>query len=391
MPDLNTLLAYPDMTAGDLLSQYGSPYGNGMFSGQGRSSQSAPSAMAALGSQDAGGSGWGMPLDRGGIFGQQKWMPGNGIDIFTRRGAPVYAMFDGTLSPYGVPGPGGQIGGMLLQGDNGYTMQSIHTQLRPQGAGRVRKGDVIGYVGDPTMDMLGPYQGMPDGFQHLDLTIGRGRGPFPLQGGDINASQWLQQNGYGSPSTGQTRGPNGAGGGGMGGGMPGMGMPGMGGGPMGMGGLPGMGMPGMPGMGMGGPSGGMFGGPGMGMSGMPGMGMPGMPGMGMSPMFGGGNPFGGMGGGMMGLPPMPPMFGGGAYPVQGFGGLGQFGMQQGIVPNTPGVGIGMLGGGLGPVTGTPGTYSGPSPVLPIGPLPNGGGLPGLGSPFGGFGLGSIFG
>jgi len=66
------------------------------------------------------------------------------------------------------------------------------------------------------MDMLGPYQGMPDGFQHLDLTLGQG-GPFPVTGGQVNASQWLSSIGYrGQQIPGQTRGPNmGGGGGGM--------------------------------------------------------------------------------------------------------------------------------------------------------------------------------
>ncbi len=246
-------------------------------------SQGGASGMAA-----AGGVGdLAPPLPPGGVYGDAKWTgPGtNGIDIFTRRGTPIFAMFDGVVdqNPMPIPSPAGPVPSFILRGNNGMAMQATHAQLTARGP--VRKGQQIGIVNDPGLDILGPYQGMPDNFQHLDLTIGHGQGPFPLQGGDINAKMALEMSGYqGQRVQGITRGPNGGGGGSM------FGMPGGAGGfgsPMGMPGMPPMGMPGMPPMGLGGPGmgmnpfmGGM--GPGMGPGGP--MGFPG-PGM-MNPFMG---------------------------------------------------------------------------------------------------------
>lgn len=355
-------------------------------------------SQGAFGGQSAGGGGFASPLPPGGIYGTQKWAPGNGIDVFVQRGTPIYAPFDGTVgqNPRAMPSPMGPVPSFLLQGQNGITFQATHAQMTAQGP--VRAGQQIGVVNDPGLDILGPYQGMPDGFQHLDITMGHG-GPFDVTGGDINARDWLQQIGYqGQMIPGQTRGPNG-GGGGMGmGGFPGMG--GMGG-PMGMmGGMPGMGMGGSPfggggafgspfggspfmgGGGMGGMGGGM-GMPGMGMGGGMG-GFPGM-GMGMPPMLGGGM-FGGMGGNPFGGSPF--MGGGGpAYPGMGFMGFGAGGLQQGLVPGTAGV-----GSQFGPVTQSGGTYSGGFPPMPqMGGFPGftGGGASGLGSLFGGVPFGGF--
>ncbi len=291
----------------------GSPY-SGSSPSQGWGAQFDPtsrflgSSVPGTAQGQSGAYDFAPPLPPGGIYGDQKWQPGNGIDVFVQRGTPIFAMFDGVVepNPASIPSPVGPVPSFLLRGANGLTMQATHAQMTARG--QVRKGQQIGVVNDPGLDILGPYQGMPDGFQHLDLTIGHG-GPFQVTGGDLNAKMALEVSGYqGRRVPGATRGPNGGGGGGLGGfggggmfggpggmfgGMPGMGGPGMGmGGSMGFPG-PGMGMPGMPpmgGMGMN-PFGGM-GMPGMGM-GMPGMGMPGMMppmgmGMGMNPfMFGG--------------------------------------------------------------------------------------------------------
>lgn len=226
----------------------------------------------------AGGAGaydFAPPLPPGGVYGDSKWMPGNGSDIFVPRGTPIFAMFDGVVepNPQAPMSPIGPVGSFLLRGANGITMQATHAQMTARGP--VRKGQQIGIVNDPSMDILGQYPGMPDGFQHLDLTLGHG-GPFPISGGDLNAVQALQLSGYqGKRVPGATRGPGGPGGGmGMGMGAPGMGMggfPGLGGPMMGMPGPMGMGMPGM---GPGGPMG--FSGPGMGMNPFMGMGQMGM-------------------------------------------------------------------------------------------------------------------
>lgn len=222
------------------------------------------------------------PLPPGGIYGQAKWNSGTATDVFLKRGSPVYAPFDGFVQQGIRDVPAGPMGippGFYLQGPGGLTMRGIHIQ--PVTQGQVRAGQVIGYVSDDSMDMLGPYQGMPDGFQHADLAFSS-NGRFSASGGDIDARQMLRQMGYqGTQIQGRTKGPPDA---------------------LGMGG--GMGMPGM-GMGMGGPGG------------MPGMGMPPMMGGG----FGGGQGFGGqgfgmpqgafgtqsMGGGGFSMPMMPPM------------------------------------------------------------------------------------
>lgn len=276
----------------------GSPY-SALGGAQGWSPQMDPTSrfvgsQGGVSGMQAGGGEFAPPLPPGGIYGDSKWTgPGTrGTDIFVRRGTPIFAMFDGVVqsNPMPIPSPAGPVPSFILQGSNGISAQMTHAQMTAQG--RVRKGQQIGIVNDPGMDMLGQYPGMPDGFQHLDLTMGHGGGPFPLQGGDIHAGMALEQSGYqGQRISGSTRGPNGGGGSMFGG-------PGGGGGFGSPGGLPGgfPGMPpmGMPGMGPGGPGG--LSGPGMGMPGpmgmnpfMMGMGQGGPPGMGMNPfmsMFG---------------------------------------------------------------------------------------------------------
>ncbi len=285
----------------------GSPYSS-LGGAQGWGAQFDPtsrflgSSVPGTGQGQSGAYDFAPPLPPGGVYGDSKWMPGNGSDIFVPRGTPIFAMFDGVVepNPMQIPSPVGPVPSFLVRGSNGITMQATHAQMTARGP--VRKGQQVGIVNDPGMDILGPYQGMPDGFQHLDLTIGHG-GPFPLQGGDLNARMALELSGYqGRKVPGATRGPNGGGGGsmfggpggsfgGLGGGM-GPGIPGMGpGGPMGFPG-PGMPMPGFPGM----PGTNPFGGGGAGnpfMMGPPGMMGPQM----MSPGGFGGNPFMSMFGG----------------------------------------------------------------------------------------------
>ena len=291
---------------------------SGRGSGYGGSFQQEGASRAPQGSQGRGLSVPGMDWDFSlmlppdGVYGQQKWMPGNAIDVFTRRGTVIRAPTDGIIGPLAnaPPGPMGPIAGFVFSDASGKSARFIHVQPMGQPR-RVRRGEPIGTVMDPSMDMLGAYPGMPDGFQHIDLALASSPGALsyadPGRGGDVNASQFLRGMGYGRQIPGSTRGPNSGGMGGMmgnpfGGGSPfGGGMPGMGGMPPMMGGMGGPGMGGMPPFPMGGMGG--MGGPGMG--GMP---PPFMMG-GMPPfMMGGMPPFmGGMGGGPGGF--FPPFMG----------------------------------------------------------------------------------
>jgi len=230
-----------------------------------------------------GGGGGILPVPSGGVYGATKWsssMGSNAVDIFVRRGTPVTAPVSGTLQQ-------GQNGQLILVGDNGLSFAFRHGQTTAQG--HVQAGQQIGVVNDPGMDMLGRpgFGQMPDGYQHLELSVSRGNyfPGTPGGGGNIDAAQWLESQGYRGTKMQRTPGPPDAQGGG------------------GMGGMMG---------GMGGGMGGMFGGMGGGMPGRGG-GMGGFPGMGgMGGMFGG---MGGMGG-FGGMPGMNP-FGGG---MGGFGG-----------------------------------------------------------------------
>lgn len=292
-----------------------------------------------------GGFGQGMANSRmpfsippGGVYGQQKWAGGTGTDIFLPRGSPITANMGGTV----VTARGGtglnQGAEMGIRFDNGQEFRFRHVQPGLQAGMRFSPGQQLAIISDPSMDMLNPMAtrgiGAPDGYQHLDLSVGGPFNPAGGAGGSINAAQWLQSVGYQGRVVGRTPGPQEGMGGGMGpfgGGFPGMpgggGFPGMPG-PFGGGGFPGGGMfpggGGMPNPMM------MFGGGGFPGGGMRPPMMPMMPQMPMMPPMGGGFPGGGgfpmpMGGSMMGsmLGPMP--FGGfGLGPMSGGLGGGLF-------------------------------------------------------------------
>lgn len=195
-------------------SSYGQPYQAGQYN----YAQAGGATQAG-----AGGGQYAAPIGPNTIRGTGKWMPGRGIDLFARRGEPIYAIQDGTVEAVGgIQSPAGQVGSILLRGQDGINAQYTHVQPSVP-PGRVRKGQQIGVVGDSSMDMLGAYPGMPDGFQHLDFQVGHG-GPWMIVGGDIDANQFLSTVGYrGQQIQGSTRGPNGAGGGMGQGGFPGFG------------------------------------------------------------------------------------------------------------------------------------------------------------------------
>lgn len=428
--------------------QYGASSAGGYAGQAGQSGQYNPAGagqQAGAGGASSGGD-WdpNFFLPPGGKYGQVKWMPGNDIDVFVRRGSQIKAPADGQIGPLGqsIPGPMGNIDGLVFSDAQGRTARFVHVQ--PQGGPRqVRKGEVIATVYDPSMDMLGAYPEMPDGFQHIDLAFASSPGALsyasPGAGGDINGAQFLVSHGYGQQIQGRTKGPPDAMGGGLGG-MPGM-MPGFGGGgpfggmmPGGGGGFgfpgmmgPGMGFPGMlpmnildtvvkpayaqfGGMGFGGPSsfgsmpgagGGFPGSMGGGFNPMmmgPGMGIGGPMGMGgMNPMMGMGGP---MSTGMMGPgmgAGMNPMFGGGMNPFGGgssFGSPGGFGSSPyggGSFGNSASMFTGPMqsafGGGAGALGAGALSGGGASPCAATGGIPgSGGGLnPSLGSSGGTYG------
>ncbi len=350
--------------------QQGGQQGFGSYGQQPRVQQQQ--GFGGYGGQ-AGSDGWGVDwLPTGGVYGQQKWSgPGNDIDVFVQRGSPIRAPADGVVSQLGqmIPSPAGPVPGFIFSDSTGKSARFVHVQPTVGPGTRVRKGQIIGQVGDPGMDMLGGQAiqqiGAPDGYQHIDLAFASSPQGFrygsPSEGGDVNAVQWLQSHGYQGRQVARTPGPpEGMGGGGLGGmmgggppGMPGGGNPFMSGNPFGGGGGGG-------GFGLGAPGG--FGGFG-GSSGF-GLGPSGPSGMGGAGGFGGPPP---MMGGFGGMPPnpfmmmQPPGFGllsaglgggrGGAPPMMGpplpsFGGFGAGPSPMGLGMGNP---FSFGGGGLGPM------------------------------------------
>jgi len=334
---------------------YSFPAGSYSQQGYGQSQQGYGMGRSMSGSMP-------FSIPSGGVYGQQKWLPGStGTDIFLPRNSPITAQTGGKVL-YATGGTGLSGGSdTIVQFDDGTVARFRHVQPQMQAGQSFRAGQTIAVINDPSMDMLSRQVasqiGAPDGYQHLDLSINRpGNVMFSPQGGgggDLNAAQWLSSHGYQGRMIGKTPGPQEGMGGGMGMGGP-MGMPGMGGFPgmpgmPGMGGPPGMGgMPpnpfggggGGPGMGFGGGGGFGFGGGGPGMGGFGGPGMGGAP----NPFMMGGSPGMGMGIGP-GMGPNPFMM-----PSMGMGGFGSFpGASMGAAPMGPPMSLPSFGGfGMGP-------------------------------------------
>ncbi len=97
-----------------------------------------------------GGSRWVCPVENAGFFndwgfprgGGTRWHEGN--DLFTTRGAPIYAPVSGTLTQ-----KVGSIGGnqFNLKGDDGVLYIGSHMESFGK-SGRVNAGDVVGYNGN---------------------------------------------------------------------------------------------------------------------------------------------------------------------------------------------------------------------------------------------------
>lgn len=109
---------------------------------------------------------WGFPRADGARFHE-------GIDMFAPLGTPIVAPVDGTVS-FGNSATPGKFA--TLKGTNGWQYYSAHLSKTAAKAGKVKAGDIIGYVGN-TGDAKG-------GATHLHLEIrpldGRPVNPHPL-------------------------------------------------------------------------------------------------------------------------------------------------------------------------------------------------------------------
>ena len=108
---------------------------------------------------------WGFPRADGARFHE-------GVDMFAPLGTPILAPVDGTVT-YGTATTPGRFA--TLKGANGWQYYSAHLSRVAKG-GKVKAGDVIGYVGN-TGDARG-------GATHLHLEVrpldGRPVNPYPL-------------------------------------------------------------------------------------------------------------------------------------------------------------------------------------------------------------------
>lgn len=108
---------------------------------------------------------WGFPRADGARYHE-------GVDMFAPLGAPIIAPVDGVVT-YGSAATPGKFA--TLKGSNGWQYYSAHLSKTAKG-GKVKAGDVIGYVGN-TGDAKG-------GATHLHLEIrpldGRPVNPFPV-------------------------------------------------------------------------------------------------------------------------------------------------------------------------------------------------------------------
>ncbi len=143
------------------------------------------------------------PLPAGAVYGQTKWLPGSlGCDLFVHRGTPVVAPADCVVEE--VIFGSGLLGGdelILALPDHSWAWRYRHTAATHPVGYHAKQGEVVGTVTDPSLDQLcrPPVVRMPDGWQHLDLSVNQGTDQFSPQGGgggNRSAFQWLQSLGY---------------------------------------------------------------------------------------------------------------------------------------------------------------------------------------------------
>ncbi len=154
------------------------------------------------------------PLAAGAIYGKTKWLPGSlGGDLFCQRGSPVFAPADCVIEE--VLGGVGQFGGdelIISLPDHSWAWRFRHTGASHPVGYHAKQGEQVGVVGDPSLDQLcaPPVAHMPDGWQHLDLSVNQGTDQFSPQGGgggNTNSYQWLQSLGYQGTVLARTPGP----------------------------------------------------------------------------------------------------------------------------------------------------------------------------------------
>jgi hypothetical protein len=150
-------------------------------------------------------------LPSGGLYGQQKWVPGsNGVDVFLPRGTVILAPVAGLIiAPADVVRPlPPPIPSVALRGDDGLSFFLGHVRpLASQGA-QVQAGDPLAVIDDPMLDQMRSPGPGPSGWQHVDLNVSRD-GMFNWYGGDVPASPWLQSTGYEGTLIERTPGPPG--------------------------------------------------------------------------------------------------------------------------------------------------------------------------------------
>ncbi len=154
------------------------------------------------------------PLANGAVYGKTKWLPGSlGCDLFVPRGTPVVAPADCVIEE--VLGGSGLQGGdelILSLPDHSWAWRYRHTAATHPVGYRAKQGEQVGTVNDRSLDQLcaPPVRNMPDGWQHLDLSVAKGTDQFSPQGGgggNMSSYQWLQTIGYQGTVMSRTPGP----------------------------------------------------------------------------------------------------------------------------------------------------------------------------------------
>lgn len=162
------------------------------------------------------------PVPNGGVLGPTKWLPGSlGCDVFLPRGTQVVAPADCVVEEV-IPGQGISGGAELIIAlpDRSWAWRWRHVQAKSgiRVGYRASQGQPLATIYDTSLDQLGRVPAwagaMPDGWQHLDLSVDQGTDQFaPTGGGGGNTSayQWLVVFGYTGRVLSRTPGPPDAG------------------------------------------------------------------------------------------------------------------------------------------------------------------------------------